>query len=163
MIIIIYDHPLTRMPSPMPSPTHTHALSHPHACPHPCPQPPTHMPSPMPSATHTHTLTHAITHPHPCMVCRTREIKDALLVPAQRKVLMYGLTLLDIRTRFASFRRNKAAVARATGSQRLRSAYNSLHPAKNLLHFLEGVYTTTEPAVIQILPGTTSGCTHACE
>ena len=90
---------------------------------------------------------------------RTRDIKDALLVPAQRAVLMYGLPLEDIRSRLSSFRRNKSAVAEATGCKRIQSACTSVNPETSLLQFIEGLYTTTEPATVQVASGNRL-CTH---
>ena len=74
-------------------------------------------------------------------------------MPAQRAVLMYGLPLEDIRSRLASFRRNKSAVADATGCKRIQAACASSNPETSLLQFLEGLYTTTEPATVQVSSG----------
>lgn len=84
---------------------------------------------------------------------RTRAIKDAELRTAQESVLMYAITLGNIRIRYALFRADKVAVATALGASRIRAAASSTKPGHALLQFLEGHYTTTEPARIKIKPG----------
>ena len=84
---------------------------------------------------------------------RTRAMKDADLRTAQESVLMYAITLGDIRRRYSLFRADKVAVATALGASRIRAAAASTNPGHALLQFLEGRYTTTEPARVNIKPG----------
>ena len=84
---------------------------------------------------------------------RTRTLSDAHFRAAQESVLMYGIPLADIRRSYSLFRADKVAVAIAMGASRIRAAAASTTPGQALLQFLEGRYTTTEPACINIKPG----------
>ena len=84
---------------------------------------------------------------------RTRALSDAHLRAAQESVLMYAIPLADIRRSYSLFRTDKVAVATAIGASRIRAAAASTTPGQALLQFLEGRYTTTEPACVNIKPG----------
>lgn len=79
---------------------------------------------------------------------RSRNIKDELLIPSQRAVIKYGLTLDVVRCRFTSFRANAAAVSKALRASKLRTAFSA--GSAQLLAFITGEYTTSEPGMHRV-------------